>query len=279
MDNVELLELEEVDFKVLLEAIFDRYGYDFRKYNFAHVKRRLKRRLFFENMECISDLRKKIINDEEFFKIILHDLSINITEMFRYPLFFKEIREGVVPILKTYPSVRIWHAGCSTGEEVYSMAILLKEEGLLNRTKIFATDFNSDVLEVAKSGIYPIRDVKKWTRSYQDSGGKESFSKYYTARYNSVIFDSELVKNVTFSEHNLVHDKSFMEVHLVICRNVLIYFNSDLQTEVIELFYDSIKPGGFLGLGDKENVRASHLMSSFDVFSKSNKIFKKKLLR
>ncbi len=187
------------------------------------------------------------------------------------------MREEVITILKTYPTINIWHAGCSTGEEVLSMAILLKEEGLLNRANIYATDINKEVFKVAKEAIYPIKDIKKWTVNYQNSGGKNSFSDYYTAKYDHVIFDSNLLENVTFSEHNLVTDQKFISANLIICRNVMIYFNTKLKDQVIKLFYESLLPSGFIGVGSKESLGKSAANKRFASISVGSKIYKKNI--
>ena len=265
-----------IEITLLLEAIFNKYGYDFRNYSKAHVKRRLLNRVSLSNFKSMSEMQHKVLRDNKFFEVILRDLSINVTEMFRDPSFYKALREEVIPILKTYPFIKVWHAGCSTGEEVYSFAVLLKEEGLYDRTQIYATDFNHDVLDIAKKGIYPINKIKEFTTNYQATGGTQSFSDYYMANYNSVIFEQSLKKNLVFAEHNLVTDSVFAEVNLVICRNVLIYFNKELQNRVINLFYDSLNNGGFLALGSKETIQFMSKADKFDTINSKEKIYKKK---
>lgn len=277
MNEKELLEIENIELKLLSEAIYLRYGYDFKDYTKSHLKRRILRRVKLDNLENITQLTERLLYDRNALEQILLDLSINVTEMFRFPQFFKDLRENVIPILKTYPSVNIWHAGCSTGEEVISMAILLKEEGLLNRVNIYATDINKKVLEIAKEGIYPIEEVKKWTKNYQNTGGKKSFSDYYVAKYDHAIFDQDLLKNVTFLEHNLVIDKTFIDANLIICRNVLIYFNKKLQNQVLELFEESLIPGGVVGIGSKENLRFTSVNENFESITTASKIYKKKI--
>ncbi|GFP74179.1 CheR family methyltransferase [Clostridium fungisolvens] len=269
-------ENEDIEISLLLEGVYLKYGYDFRNYSRAHVKRRILKRMLEENIESISYMQYKILYDKSFFYRMLGDLSINVTEMFRDPSFYNEFREKVVPILKTYPFVKIWHAGCSTGEEVYSMAILLKEEGLYEQTQIYATDFNNEVLKKAKEGIYSIDDIKKYTYNYQKSGGKNSFSDYYIAKYNSVIMDQALKKKITFADHNLVTDGIFAEVNVVICRNVLIYFNGQLQDKVLDLFSDSLCNGGFLCLGSRESIKHSNNIDRFKEFDYSERIYRKK---
>jgi len=277
MNEKELLEIENIELKLLSEAIYLRYGYDFKDYTKSHLKRRVLRRVKLDDLKNITQLTERLLYDRNALEQILLDLSINVTEMFRFPQFFKDLRENVIPILKTYPSVNIWHAGCSTGEEVISMAILLKEEGLLNRVNIYATDINKKVLEIAKEGIYPIEEVKKWTKNYQNTGGKKSFSDYYVAKYDHAIFDQDLLKNVTFLEHNLVIDKTFIDANLIICRNVLIYFNKKLQNQVLELFEESLIPGGLVGIGSKENLRFTSVNENFESITAASKIYKKKI--
>lgn len=269
-NNIQNNELE-----FFLEIIFRVFGYDFRNYNKAHVKRRILHRIHNLELQSISQLQHKVLYEEGYFDMILRDLSINVTEMFRDPGFYKSMREEVIPILRTYPYIKVWHAGCATGEEVYSFAILLQEEGLYERTQIYATDFNPVVLEVAKKSIYPVSKIKDYTLNYQESGGKNSFSEYYVARYDSVIFDQSLKKNIVFAEHNLVTDSVFAEVNLIICRNVLIYFNKELQNKVISLFTESLTKGGFLGLGSKENLMFTDVFNQYQIIDSKEKIYKK----
>lgn len=264
-----------IEIRLLLEALFQKYGYDFRSYSQAHIKRRLLHRMKLAGLKSISEMTHELLYNNTILQQILSDLSINVTEMFRDPLFYQAVRKDVVPLLKTYPFIKIWHAGCSTGEEVYSMAILLKEEGLLGRSQIYATDFNPKVLKIAKDGIYSIEKIKEYTYNYQKAGGKESFSNYYDADYNSVIIDKNFRKNIVFADHNLVTDSVFAEVHLVFCRNVLIYFTRDLQDKVIRLFLDSLTPGGVLCLGSKENLQFSEHFQYFSTINPTEKIYKK----
>ncbi|MCF8347408.1 MAG: protein-glutamate O-methyltransferase CheR [Bacteroidales bacterium] len=267
-----------LEIELLLEAIFQQYGYDFRNYSKAHVKRRLLSRLSTSGLKSISEMQHKVLHEPGFFDQLLRDLSINVTEMFRDPSFYLAIRKEIIPILKTYPFIKVWHAGCSTGEEVYSFAILLKEEGLYNRVQIYATDFNTNVLEIAKKGIYPINRIKEFTANYQQAGGKQSFSDYYMADYNSVIFDQSLKKNIVFAEHNLVTDSVFAEVNIIICRNVLIYFNRDLQDTVFNLFSDSLINGGFLCLGSKETIQFSSKAGLYETVNFQEKLYKKRIV-
>ena len=264
-----------IEIQLLLEAVFQKFGYDFRNYSKAHIKRRILYRLSASGLKSISEMQHKILYKDGFIDLILGDLSINVTDMFRDPLFYKIIRKEVIPVLRTYPFFKIWHAGCSTGEEVYSMAILLKEENLYDRAQIYATDFNRIVLKKARQGIYSVNKIKEYTQNYQKAGGLNSFSDYYTARYDSVIFDNSLKTNIVFADHNLVNDGIFAEMNMIICRNVLIYFNKDLQNKVIKLFEKSLIPGGYLCLGSKENIQFTESYSSFKVIDNNEKIYKK----
>lgn len=267
------LTTEDIEVQLFVDGMYLKYGYDFRDYSRAHIKRRIKNRVGLAGLNSISELQHKMLADPTYFESILPDFSINVTEMFRDPDFFSYLRDEIMPLLKTYPTLNIWHAGCSTGEEVYSMAILLKEAGLYDRCQIYATDFNEHVLSSAKEGIFPIEVVKDYTTNYLKAGGSESFSDYYIAKYESIILDHSLKKNIIFAEHNLVTDGVFNEMHLVICRNVLIYFNKELQTRVIELFKDSLRPGGILCLGSKETLRGE----GFDIYEAVQKIYRKKV--
>lgn len=271
------IQNEDIEIHLLLEVMFLKYGYDFKDYSKAHIKRRILRRVSMLGLNSVSELQYKILHDAEAFKMLLADFSINVTEMFRDPKFYKTFRNEVVPVLKTYPFIKIWHAGCSTGEEVYSMAILLKEEGLYDRTQIYATDFNEIVLQKAKSGIYNINDIKGYTKNYQLAGGTSSFSNYYIAKYNSVILDESLKQKIIFADHNLVTDGVFGEMHVIVCRNVIIYFNKELQDRTLNLFYDSLRNGCFLCLGTKEGIKFSNCENKFDQFVEGENIFQRKL--
>ena len=270
------LEIENIEIDLLLDAVYKKYGYDFRNYGKAHIKRRVMHRLATSELSSISHMQHLVLRDESFFEKLLRDLSINVTEMFRDPQFYKAIRQDVIPILKTFPFIKVWHAGCSSGEEVYSMAILFQEEGILDRTQFYATDFNQVVLDIARQGIYSIDRIKEYTLNYQKSGGKKSFSEYYNANYDSVIMNMDLKKNVVFADHNLVTDSVFAEVNMVICRNVLIYFDKDLQNKVIKLFDESLVNGGVLSLGSKENLQFSSSVHRFKPINESQKIYQKK---
>ena len=215
--NTDLLNIE---IQLLLEAIFLRYGYDFRNYSKAHIKRRILHRLATSQLSTVTDLLNKVLRDREFFREFLGDLSINVTEMFRDPDFYKSFREKIIPKLQTYTFFKVWHAGCATGEEVYSLAILLQEEGLLDRCQVYATDFNRKVLEIAKEGVYQKVDIEQYERNYQLSGGKKRLSDYYKSMYGSVMFNKELSNRIVFADHNLVTDSVFADVNLIMCRNV-----------------------------------------------------------
>jgi chemotaxis protein methyltransferase CheR len=270
------LENERLEIRLLLEAIFLKYGYDFRDYSGAHTKRRLENRLGLSGLANFGEMQHRLINDEAFFNELLLDLSINVTEMFRDPWFYRKVRTEVIPHLKTYPFIRSWHAGCSAGQEVYSMCIVLEEEDMKNRTQIYATDFNELILEKARAGIYPIEVVKDYTANYHQAGGKKSFSDYYSAQYEHVIINQELKDKVLFSSHNLVTDGVFGEMNIIFCRNVLIYFNKDLQNKVLKLFYDTLCPGGFLCLGSKESLKFTDLADDFEIIAEKEKIYRKK---
>lgn len=266
----------DFDISLLLEAIYQKYGYDFRQYSEAHIRRRIKNRMAMSGLEDVSQIQSMILKDKTFASLVLQDLSITVTEMFRDPGFYKSLRENVIPILKTYPFIKIWHAGCATGEEAYSMAIILQEEGLYDRTTIYATDFNQQALNKAKEGIFSNKMIKEYTLNYQLSGGKESLSGYYTSNYGNVIMNQSLKKNIVWANHNLVTDSVFAEVHLILCRNVLIYFEKDLQNKVQELFYNSLINGGILCLGSKEGLRFTDFHDYYSDLDKKQKVFKKK---
>ncbi len=276
MEHRDFSTIENIELELLLQAVFLQYGYDFRNYSRAHVKRRVKHQMVQEGVKSISELQDKILHDRNNFERLVRTLSINVTEMFRNPEFYRSVRENVLPILKTYPYLKIWHAGCASGEEVYSFAIMLKEEGLLERTQIYATDFNPDVIQQAGKGIFSIRNIKEYTTNYQKAGGKESFSDYYHANDELVIFDKNLKKNIVFAEHNLVTDGVFAEVNMIVCRNVLIYFNRNLQNEVLKLLHKSLITGGFLALGTKESLMFSDEEKKYKTVDAKQKIFKKK---
>jgi chemotaxis protein methyltransferase CheR len=270
-----LKDSENIEIALLLEAIYLKYGYDFRGYSRVHVKRRVISRLRRSDYKSVSEMQYHILNNKEFFHTMLVDLSLNVTEMFRDPKFFQALRTTVIPFLKTYPFIKIWHAGCATGEEVYSMAIILKEEGLYDRSIIYATDFNQIVLNKATEAVYPVKLLKLFSENYLKAGGTGSLSDHFLINYDSALLNKELKRNIVFSDHNLVTDGVFGEMNIIICRNVLIYFNRELQNRVFKLFHESIVPGGILCLGSKETMMFSEYADHFTPLNKHN-IFKKK---
>ncbi|MBP1995646.1 CheR family methyltransferase [Paenibacillus eucommiae] len=270
-------ETEKIETDLLLNAIYECYGYDFRNYARSSLLRRLDYIRLKNKMEHLSCLIPKLLHDEAFMAQMIRDLSVTVTEMFRDPHFFSELRDKVIPILKTYPFVKIWHAGCATGEEVYSMAILLKEEGFYNRVQIYATDINPESLQIAQEGIYSLENIRKFTANYNKSGGTASFSDYYYAKYQMAKINEDLKKNIVFSTHNLATDHSFGEMHLIICRNVMIYFDRELQQKVIQLFDDSLIHRGFLCLGSKESFEYADSRQQYEVVSSKWRIYQKQL--
>lgn len=267
--------VEKIEIELLLDGIYKLFGYDYRNYAYQSIRRRVWHRVYAENLSTITSLTNKVLHEYDCLNRLLADFSINVTEMFRDPSFFLTIREEIIPILRTYPSIRIWHAGCSSGEEVYSMAILLKEEGLYEKTKIYATDINADILKVAKKGLFSLNNMKTYTSNYIAAGGKNAFSSYYEVTEKGVKFHPYLSKNIVFAQHNLVTDGSFNEFHVIICRNVLIYFNKTLQKKVHDLFYNSLNMFGFLGVGDKETIAYTPQSEKYIQVNKSEKLYKK----
>ena len=268
-------DLEHVEMDLLLEGVYRHYGFDFRGYARGSIRRRLMRRMWGENVSTISALQEKILHEPAAMERLLYDLSINVTSMFRDPSFFSALRTKVIPILRTYPFIRIWNAGCSTGEETYSLAILLQEEGLYDRTRIYATDINDVVLERARAGAFPLDRMRDYTENYIKSGGQRPFSEYYKARKSIANFAVELGKNIVFAQHNLVSDRAFNDFHMIVCRNVLIYFDRDLQTKVHGLFYNSLVNFGVLALGAKESVKFIPFEDHYEDLDADEKIFKK----
>ncbi|HEX2202800.1 MAG TPA: protein-glutamate O-methyltransferase CheR [Longimicrobium sp.] len=269
-------ELEKIEVELLLDGIHRHYGFDFRSYAYSSIKRRLWKRIQQEGLETVSALQDRVLHDPALMEELLLDLSINVTAMFRDPGFYLAFRTQVVPVLRTYPFIRVWHAGCSTGEEVYSMAILLQEEGLYDRARIYATDINEVVLHRAKSGIFPLEKMQEYTQNYLAAGGARSFSEYYTAMYDGALFNASLTRNVVFSQHNLVTDGSFAEFNVILCRNVMIYFDRDLQNRVHELFAASLVPFGLLCLGNKESLRFTAFEERYEALNAKEKIFRRK---
>ena len=271
-------EIESLEIKLLLDAIFLRYGYDFRGYAKSSMRRRIIQFMQASGAASISEMIPCVIHDPAYFEKMAMEFSITVTEMFRDPSTFLSLRQNVLPFLKSYPFIKIWHAGCATGEEAYSLAIILEEEALNRRTTLFATDFNNQALKKAQEGILRMDMAKQYTRNYQLSGGKGSFSDYYHAHYGAMAIKHSLKENITFANHNLVTDGVFSETHLILCRNVMIYFNKELQERVLQLFYDSLVYGGFLCLGMKESLLFSKYQKKFKVIDQKNKIFQKKTL-
>jgi chemotaxis protein methyltransferase CheR len=267
--------LERLEIELLLEAIYRHYGYDFRHYAPSSLRRRLRKRLEAEGLETFSALQNRVLHDPIAMEGLLRDMSVNVTGMFRDPTFFRSMRENIIPMLRTYPSVRIWHAGCATGEEVYAMAILLEEEGLYERSRLYATDMNAEALERARTGIYPIARMREYTTSYQQAGGTRSFSDYYTASYGAALFHARLRENVLFAQHNLATDTSFSEFNVILCRNVLIYFDRSLKERTLQLFGDSLSSLGFLCLGRRESLRFTNIEHDFDEVDAKERIYRR----
>jgi chemotaxis protein methyltransferase CheR len=268
-------ELETREIELLLEAVYRHYGFDFREYAPASLKRRVWRRMSAEGLSTVTQLQDRLLHDEACMKRLLLDLSINVTSMFRDPSFYVAFRSQVVPMLRTYPFTRIWCAGCSTGEEVYSLAILLQEEGLYDRTRLYATDINEQVVEMARAGVFPLDKMKQYTQNYIKGGGTREFSEYYVAAYDSARFSRSLTENIVFAQHNLVSDRAFNEFNVIVCRNVMIYFSKALQDRVHKLFYDSLDMFGVLALGRKESVAFTSYADSYEVVDAAERIYRK----
>ena len=268
-------DVDEIELALLLEGVYRRYGFDFREYAPASLRRRVWRRVHAEGLTTISALQDKLLHDPAAMERLLLDLSINVTAMFRDPTFYSTFREKVVPLLRTYPFTRIWIAGCSTGEEVYSLAILLLEEGLYDRTRVYATDINEAVLDRARAGVFPLDKMREYTKNYINAGGRRAFSEYYLAKYDGAQFQRSLVDNVVFAQHNLVSDRSFNEFNVIICRNVMIYFDRTLQERVHRLFYDSLVMFGVLALGAKETIKLSRFDGCYEDLDANERLYKK----
>lgn len=268
-------DLENLEIDLLLEGIYREYGYDFREYARGSLKRRLWRRIYAERLESISGLQERVLHDPETMNRLLEDLSINVTSMFRDPNFYLAVRTKIVPLLRTYPFIRIWNAGCSTGEETYSLAILLTEEGLYDKTKIYATDINETVLELAKQAVFPIERMRDYTKNYIRAGGTTAFSEYYGADTRGARFRDSLSANIVFAQHNLVSDRSFNEFHMIICRNVMIYFDRSLQDRVHGLFFSSLGLSGVLALGRKESIRFTTHADSYEEIDSNEKLYRR----
>ncbi|WP_299728467.1 protein-glutamate O-methyltransferase CheR [uncultured Endozoicomonas sp.] len=271
-----LAQLEHLELKLLLEAISQHYGYDFSDYARASMVRRIKKYMESVNVNRISALIPLFLHDGQAFQTFVESMSVVVTEMFRDPDVFKVLREEVIPVLKTYPFIKIWHAGCASGQEVYSIAIMLEEEGLLDRCQIYATDFNDEALRMAKKGIYPSDDVELYEKNYRDSGGRKTLSDNWVSQYNAIKINSRFAERITFASHNLVTDGAFGEMNLVMCRNVLIYFNEQLQDRALNLINESLCPRGFLCIGRRENLTFSEIRKSLEDVNNKLRIYRKK---
>ncbi|MGI2294881.1 CheR family methyltransferase [Paenibacillus sp. GXUN7292] len=270
-----MTNLENIEIDLLLEGIYQAYGYDFRNYLRSSLTRRIHYRMQKEELTTVTQLLEKVLHEPGFIATLVNDLSICVTEMFRDPFFFKAIREKVIPNICDLPEIRIWHAGCSTGEEAYSMAILLHEEGLLHKAKIYATDMNEQVIDYAKSGSISLKRMQAFTKNYLQAGGKEEFSSYYKTDQKYAIIHPEIINRIVFAQHNLATDSTFNEFHIILCRNVLIYFNATLQQRVHQLLYASLAPAGFLALGQMEAMNGS-LKVKYEEADPCQKIFCKR---
>lgn len=273
--NVDETRLENIEIDLFLEAIFQRFGYDFRHYARASIKRRVRTLVGTLHGDSISSLIPRVLHEDGILGELLAQLSVPVTEMFRDPQVFKALREQVLPLLGTYPRLQIWQAGCATGEEVYSLAILLEEEGLLDRAQIYATDINDQALHLAEDGIFPVKRLEEYERNYVNAGGKRLLSDYYVANADFFRLDERLRKHIVFAHHNLVTDGVFCEVQLILCRNVLIYFDTTLQSRVLNLFHDSLSRQGFLCLGTRESLRAAKADGMFADLNKECMIFRR----
>lgn len=266
--------IDDRELEVLINEVYEYHGFDFSGYSRASLKRRVDRLYQLDGFDNFSDMLSKVRSESGYFKRMIEEITVNVTEMFRDPSFYKVLREEVLPILGTKPFIRFWHAGCSSGEEVYSMAILLKEANLLHKSLLYATDINPIVLDTAKKGIFPLQMMKQYSENYRESGGKNDFSDYYTANYGFAKFEENLSEKMVFSEHSLVSDGSFNEFDVILCRNVLIYFDKDLQDRALELFDDSLSKLGYLALGTKETIKFSPIQKKFKQLKKE-KIWRK----
>jgi chemotaxis protein methyltransferase CheR len=269
------LDLERVEIELLLEGIYRQYGYDFRQYAYGSIRRRLWRRVYGEKVQTLSGLQERVLHDPAAMDRLLLDLSVNVTSMFRDPSFYLAFRRIVVPALRTYPFIRIWNAGCSTGEETYSVAILLEEEGLLERSRIYATDINQAVLDRAREGRFPIERMRDFTENYIASGGRRAFSEYYLTSGEAARFSPGLVEQVVYAQHNLVSDRSFNEFNVILCRNVMIYFSKALQDHVHGLLYDSLVNFGILALGQKEAIKFTCHEDDYEELDRHAKVYRK----
>ncbi|MCA2011020.1 protein-glutamate O-methyltransferase CheR [Pararhodobacter sp. CCB-MM2] len=275
---VQTQSLETVELQLFLEALYRRYHYDFRSYSASSLQRRAE--LACERLNCatISDLQRRLLHEPDLLPDIIDAMTVQVSELYRDPSYYAAIRRDVIPHLKTFPSLKVWVAGCADGEELYSLAILFKEEGLFDRTLFYATEINRRALAKAEAGVYDIDRMGAFTRNYQAAGGRASLSDYYTAGYGRAVFDRALRTRTVFTEHNLASDQVFSEVHLVSCRNVLIYFDGALQDRAVGLFRESLARGGFLGLGAHETLRFSDHASAFQPFDEGQRIWRRTAL-
>jgi chemotaxis protein methyltransferase CheR len=266
----------EIELRLLLDALYLKYHYDFRGYALASLRRRARAAMTLFHCETLSQLQDRVLHDPGVFPQLLDVLTVPVSEMFRDPSYFRSLRASVIPVLRTYPSLKIWVAGCSTGEEAYSMAILLQEEGLLARTIIYATDINPHTLQRAEAGVYDVERIQTFTANHARAGGHSSLSDYYTAAYGRAVFDRALRQHIVFSDHSLATDSVFAEVQLVSCRNVLIYFNRALQDRAVGLFREALCRRGYLGIGAKESIRFSPHADAFEDVARDDRIFRKR---
>lgn len=269
-------EREDLEIDLLLEAIYRLSGFDFREYMRSSIQRRIHNRMNKDHITTVTGLLDKVIHEEGYVNNLINDFSINVTDMFRDPDFFYAFRKKIVPLLRDLPEIRIWHAGCSSGEEVYSMAILMEEEGLAHKTKIYGTDMNERIIAKARKGAFPLKRMQSYTKNYLQAGGTQAFSEYYSTDYQYAYFRPSLSKNIIFAQHNLVTDGSFNEFHVIICRNVIIYFTFDLQVKVFNLFNESLSQGGFLGLGNKESLKVIETTDIYKEIDVNQRLYQKK---
>ncbi|MDQ1062345.1 chemotaxis protein methyltransferase CheR [Stenotrophomonas sp. SORGH_AS282] len=272
MNDAELFDLE---LRLLLEAVYQRYHYDFRDYALASLRRRMRHAMARFECDNMGTLQHRLLHEPETFALAMQYFTVQVSEMFRDPAYFRMLREHAIPVLRTYPSIKLWIAGCSTGEEVWSLAILLQEEGLLDRAIIYATDINPDALEAAETGAFALDRMAQFSRNYLEAGGTGSLSDYYSSGYGSVVFDRRLKRNIVFADHSLATDTVFSEVHLVSCRNVLIYFQRALQDRAIGLFHEALVHRGFLGLGSKESLQFGEHADEFEACAREQRLYRK----
>ena len=265
----------DLELRLLLEGVYLKYQHDFRHYALASLRRRIRQAMTRFNVATVSQLQDRVLHEPEVFAGMLQYFTVQVSEMFRDPPYFRAIREKVIPILRTYPFVKVWVAGCSTGEEAWSLAILLHEEGMLERSLIYATDINPEALRAAEAGVYALERIAPFSTNYLKAGGTASLANYYTAAYSNAIFDKKLKAQIAFSDHSLATDNVFSEVELISCRNVLIYFDRELQARATGLFHDALAPRGFLGIGSKESLRFSPYADAFTEFMRAERIYRK----